>query len=229
VDTLRKDDLAIYLRCYQETKNDSMQVVVRRQIYQNDPTQSMQLYEIGKLYMRLKDYNAAAAAFKEHYQKDPDFINSYLNYASCQLFQKNYEEARVALRAAVERKPEHIRAHFMLGNALTLLDSTREARKEYETVLRLGEADEEANRNELAEAHANLGVQYLIDKQYEKAYEHLKIAVKLNDQIARYHLWLAQTCQNLNRRDEAVREYRATLKLDATNKEAKKGLEILEK
>jgi tetratricopeptide (TPR) repeat protein len=42
------------------------------------------------------------------------------------------------------------------------------------------------------------------------------------------HLWLAQTLHALNKRDEAKKEYQKVLKLNPNNKDAKKGLDILE-
>jgi tetratricopeptide (TPR) repeat protein len=229
VDTLQLDEMQLMVKGYQEAKNDSLAVELFKRIVTKDPAKTAIWSDLGFAYMRAKKFDLAADAFEKRFTADPENTTAYLNYSLSNMFLGNWEKARVALRTVTAQKPDYVPGHLHLANTLAQMDSIREAKKEYELVIKLGAADEEKYKSEVGDARGRLGVQFLIDKQYPDALEYLTIAVKLKPDVARFHLWRGQTLQNLNRKDEAIREYKKTLELDPGNKEAKKGLEVLSK
>jgi tetratricopeptide (TPR) repeat protein len=64
-------------------------------------------------------------------------------------------------------------------------------------------------------------------KKWEDALGYLKKSVKFKEDVAQTHLHLGQCYQNLNKKEDAIREYKRTLKLDPKNELATKGLEML--
>jgi tetratricopeptide (TPR) repeat protein len=68
-------------------------------------------------------------------------------------------------------------------------------------------------------------------KKWEDAIAYLRKSVKYKEDIAQTHLLLGQCYQNLNqsinKKDDAVKEYKRTLQLDPKNEAAKKGLKDL--
>jgi tetratricopeptide (TPR) repeat protein len=65
-------------------------------------------------------------------------------------------------------------------------------------------------------------------KKWENALVYLKKSVKFKEDIAQTHLWMGQSYQNLNKKDDAIKEYKRTLQLDPKNEQAKKGLEAFD-
>jgi len=64
-------------------------------------------------------------------------------------------------------------------------------------------------------------------KRWEDAIVFLKRSLRLKEDVAQTHVLLGQCYQNLNKREEAIKEYERARKLDPKNKDAKKGLEAL--
>ncbi|MBI5645978.1 MAG: tetratricopeptide repeat protein [Ignavibacteriae bacterium] len=229
LDSLTLDELYQYGRSYIELKNDSLGVMQLERIIMRDPKQDRVLGEIGAGYMRMKKFDLAADAFEKRYKLDPNSTGSILNYSLSCMQLGRWEQARVALRQVTVQKPDYLPGHLNLGRCLSQMDSLKNAVPVYETVLTLGAADPEKFKMELAEAYKMIGVYNLINKAYEKALQNLNKSIQLRDDDAQTHLWKAQTLQNLNKKDEAVKEYKKVLLLDPKNKEARKGLEVLEK
>jgi tetratricopeptide (TPR) repeat protein len=69
-------------------------------------------------------------------------------------------------------------------------------------------------------------------KKWEDAIAYLKKSVKYKEDVAQTHLLLGQCYQNLNqmvnKKEDAIREYKRTVQLDPKNDAAKKGLKDLQ-
>ena len=229
IDTLQVDELLIMAKGYQEIKNDSMTVFTYERIILKDPARSSLYNDIGFMYMRMRKFEQAANAFEKRFTADPENATAYLNYGLSNEFLGNWEKARMAMRTVVSQKPDYVPGHLHLANCLAQVDSIREAIREYELVIKLAGAEEDKYRSELGDAHGRIGVQALIDKSYPKALDYLSKAIKYKPDNSQFHLWRGQTLQNMNKKDDAIKEYKKALELDPGNKEAKKGLEVLQK
>jgi Tfp pilus assembly protein PilF len=83
-------------------------------------------------------------------------------------------------------------------------------------------------RSTNAESRRYIGFYHLLKKRYAAAVPVLEQAVRLDPGSMQGHLWMAQAYALNRQKDQAIAEYRKVLKLDAKNKDAQKGLELLE-
>lgn len=99
-----------------------------------------------------------------------------------------YDKAEVEYRKALELDPNGSQALFNLGNALLYQDKAQDAMDKY--VMAEKRESEKAN---LAQIHHNMGVICQASKDYARAVEYYKQALRENstDQETRYNLALA--------------------------------------
>jgi cytochrome c-type biogenesis protein CcmH/NrfG len=64
-------------------------------------------------------------------------------------------------------------------------------------------------------------------KKWETAATYLRKSIKYKEDVAQSHLLLGQCLQNLNKKEEALKEYRRTLQIDPKNAQAIKGIKDL--
>jgi Tfp pilus assembly protein PilF len=107
------------------------------------------------------------------------------------------------------------------------MDSTRAARRAYETVVRLASAKETEHRQELSQAYRWLSVAHLIDKNWSTALPLLDAALRFAPKDVELRLYRAQALFALNRKPEAKQEFETVLQMQPSNAEAKKGLTLL--
>lgn len=103
---------------------------------------------------------------------------------------KDYKKAEAEYRMALSEDANSIKAHYNLGNALYQQDKKDEARVHYDKVLK----NKQAQTQDKFQAYHNIGRTYLDEKQYEKAAQNFKEALKLNpdDDETRYNYALAK-------------------------------------
>jgi tetratricopeptide (TPR) repeat protein len=153
-----------------------------------------------------------------------------LNYASCKIALKDYDSARTAYRTFISKRADYPPAWFGLARALILMstDSLQASRRAYEEWLKLiPPADEAKYKKELAEAHKNIGVAFLVDKKYQESIAPLTRSTKYKDDDAETYLRIGQANAMLQNKEEAIAAFKKAMKLDPKNKDAKKGLELL--
>jgi len=80
-----------------------------------------------------------------------------------------------------------------------------------------------------AGAYLNRALARIQLKKYQEAVSDLEKGVKLRPDHMQGHLWLAQVYAFLGMKQKAKEEFKKVLKLDPKNKEAKKGLDELNK
>jgi len=121
---------------------------------------------------------------------------------------KEFDKAEGYFRQAVERDP-----HFALGYiglADTNEDLDRPRKKNY--IRRALELDDQ-----LAEAHASLGYQYMLDYNWAESERELKRAIALNPNYAPAHQWEGARLMMLGRYDESLASIKRALEIDATS------------
>lgn len=101
-----------------------------------------------------------------------------------------YDKAEIEYRKAIEKESENSDVHFNLGNALLYQNKAQEAIKEYELA-----AQREKDKKRLAQIYHNTGVIMQSAKDYAKAVEVYKEALRNNpdDNETRYNLALAMS------------------------------------
>jgi tetratricopeptide (TPR) repeat protein len=92
-------------------------------------------------------------------------------------------------------------------------------------------------RLDLADANRMIALAIMVEKKttpeesqkkWESAVVYLKRSVKYKEDIAQTHLLMGQCYQNLNKKDDAVREYKRAHQLDPKLEGAIKGLKDLQ-
>jgi tetratricopeptide (TPR) repeat protein len=227
LDTLQAEDMKLLGKVYHETGNDSLAGVFYGRALEQRPDDADLYGELGAVLMKTRAYERAAWAFQKRYTLDPTAVSAYVNYGLSNMALARWDTARAAFRQAILLRPQYLQSHLFLARCLVQLDSLREATQEYRTVLQLADSTSAKNAEERAEAYGMIGFWHLREKRYPQAVELLTMSIRLKEDNPQTHLWLAQTFALWNKREEAVREYQRVLKLDPSNKDAKKGLEIL--
>jgi len=230
VDTLSADDQRYLGKAYFDSgaKNDSLAIVHLAQSAALDSTQGDLYPELGAAYMRTKNFAKAAEQYKKKFTMDRTAASAYINYALCMEVLKNWEEARKSLALVMRDNPDYVPGHYHMAYVYSQMDSMDLARRSYERFIALADTLQSKYLNELYNAYKFISVTYLGEKKYPQAEAALTKAVALRPNDPEMHLWLAQTLHALNKREEARRQYQLVLKYDPGNKDAKKGLDILE-
>jgi tetratricopeptide (TPR) repeat protein len=231
-DTMRVDDFMRLGDANMELKQTQAAVTVYEEVLKLDPNKKDVFNKAAAAFMSDQKWAQAAALFQRRFALDSSSgaLSSYLNYASCKIALKEFDSARIAYRTFVGKRADYPPSWLGLARSLLLLssDSLQAARRAYEEWLKLIPAADEAKyKKELAEAHKNIGVGYLVDKKYELAIPPLKKSLQFNDADDDTHFRLGLAYNLTSNKEEAIKEYQKALKLNPKNKDAKKGLEML--
>jgi tetratricopeptide (TPR) repeat protein len=243
IDTLEFDDYRLLGLAYRQIKKDSLAAMTWEEMLK-DTTQSVKsrsyFYgEVGSIWMKFKDWERAAMFFEKRIQIDTTSgaVGSAINYALCMIQLDRFENASSALKRAIAQNPKYPPAYINLGYCYFQQKNYDDGKKEFETAIKVIDTMESKYKLELADANRMIALAIMLEKKsapeeiqkkWEDAMGYLKKSLKYKDDVAQTHLLLGQCYQNLNKKDDAVREYKRALKLDPKNEQAKKGLEALD-
>jgi tetratricopeptide (TPR) repeat protein len=149
---------------------------------------------------------------------------------------EKFEKAIDVLQKAISLNPKYGPAYVNVGFCYTAMKEFGESRKWFEKAIKVIDTSETLYRVQLADANKMIGLCYLVEKKdydnpnkkWEEGAAYLERALKYKEDDANTHVWLGQAYQNLQKKDDAIKHYHRALKLDPKNKDAQKGLEILE-
>jgi tetratricopeptide (TPR) repeat protein len=223
---LKKDSLAAMT--WEEGLKDSTISIVMRSYY---------LDQIAGVWMGLKSYNHAAEFYQKRIQLDSSAVGAYINYAQCMMQLERFDRAVSALKIAIAKNPKVPPAYVSLGFCYVQMKEYADGRKEFRRAIEVVDTAESKYRIDLADSYRMIGLTIMVEKKeteeeskkkWEEAIVVLKKSLTFKEDVAQTHLLLGQCYQNSNKKEDAIREYKRTLKLDPNNKDAKKGLEMLE-
>lgn len=225
---LATDDLKRLAKAYTETQRDSLAVRGWEEVVQQQPNDADAYGELGTLLMRQRQFDKAATAFEKRFTFDSTAVSAYLNYALSNMALSKWDLSRRALQRALQLKSDYLKGWLYLARCYSQIDSLAPAKSACEMVIKLA-ASEATHKDELAEAHGLIGLVWLVDKKYPEALESLNTSIRLINDNSQTRLWRAQALALANRREEAIPEYQAVLRLDPQNQAAKKDLAMLSK
>ena len=248
-ESLKIDDLLRYVKALQSEQVYDTAEVIYELIFKKDSARCDLRYYFGTNEMKLKKWAAAVKQFDKKIECDTSAgfrWPSHLNAAMSLMQLKKFNEGVEHTKKAIEYKPENIQAWTVLAECYGQLYQIDDEITSYKKVIELAIAgnsngDEGKYDAQLQEAYRMIGVRKLIeatkDKEpktnkakYEEAAKYLKNAVQLNPKDCQALLWLAQSYQNSNDKDNAIKYYRKLLENCPKSKEAedaKKGLKTL--
>lgn len=185
-----------------------------------DSTQIDAYFEVGGLYLREKRYDEAIAAYDRKIKSDSTSARTYFNIGMCYMHKQDFPNAVAALRTGLRFENDYKPAWIWLAQSYSQIDSSAESKAAYEQVLRLDANNAEANRQ--------IGVYYLVKRNFDSAINYLKKSVEIDPTNEMAHLWLAQAYHSAFKVPEARVEYNIVLKINPKNADAIKGLKLLE-
>jgi tetratricopeptide (TPR) repeat protein len=154
---------------------------------------------------------------------------------------EEFDKASAALKKAIVQNPKYLPAYTNLGFCYFQMKDFDAGRKEYETAIKVIDTAETKYRWELSEANRAIALALMLEKKttaeasqkkWEDAIAYLKKSAKYKEDVSQTHLLLGQCYQNLNqtvnKKEDAIKEYKRTLQLDPKNEAAKKGLKDLQ-
>ena len=126
---------------------------------------------------------------------------------------RDFEKAEYIAKECLKRAPHFANAHFMLGKAYTRMRRYSEARTAYEAAIEDGKhghlqftVDDEVS---LWKAHSEIGVSYVHEGEYERALEWFDRGLRNRPNAQPLLLNRLKALDNLQRYEEATREYAA--------------------
>ena len=241
VDTLRFDDYRWLGGSYRQLKKDSLAAAAYEEAVKDTTQQtnilSYLLGEIGTIWMNFKQYERAASFFEKRLQIDSMAVGASINYAICMMQVEKFEAAANALKRAIELNPKYPASYINLGFCYYQQKDYETGMKEFEEAIKVIDTAEVKYRVELADANRMIALAIMIEKKatieesqkkWETAATYLRKSLKYKEDVAQTHLLLGQCYQNLNKKEDAIKEYKRTLQLDPKNEQAKKGLKDLQ-
>ena len=240
IDTMDSDDYRWLGSAHKQLKQDSLAVKAFEESLK-DTTQTIQarsymLGETGTVWMKYKEWEKAADSFRKRIQIDTSAVGSAINLALCLIQLEKYEDAIAVLKNAINQNPKYAPAYVNLGFCYYQMKDYESGKKQFELAIKVIDTAEVKYRIELADSYRMIAIANMMEKvidpeksrkKWEDAIVTLKKSLKFKDDMAQTHLLIGQCNQNLNKIDEAIKEYKRTLELDPKNKEAKKYLEDL--
>jgi len=160
--------------------------------------------------LKLKLTNADQAKLAKNYTVDPEAYRLYLQgrFYWNKRAGREFEKAEGYFQQAVAKDPNFALGY--VGLADTNEDEDRPQKKEY--IRRALEIDPD-----LAEAHASLGYQYMLDYNWVESERELKRAIELNPNYAQAYQWNGARLMMLGRYDESLVSIRRALEIDPTS------------
>jgi TolB-like protein/Tfp pilus assembly protein PilF len=160
--------------------------------------------------LKLKLSGADQQKLAKNYTSDPEAYRLYLQgrFYWNKRAGKEFEKAEGYFQQAVERDPNFALGY--VGLADTNEDEDRPQKKEY--IRRALTLDDQ-----LAEAHASLGYQYMMDYNWPDSERELKRAIELNPNYAPAHQWNGARLMMLGRYDDAMDSIKRALEIDPTS------------
>jgi serine/threonine-protein kinase len=153
---------------------------------------------LGQALIGAGQLEAGLASIKRALQLRPQYWGHHFDLGAALYSAGRYREAIPAFQRVVDLQPDHAWGYQMLGTSYHALGDTTNAKRYYETAVRLGNA----------KAHSNLGILLYDEGQYEEAVAHLQQAAELEPLSPGKHHNLGDVLARLGRKGSAALEYR---------------------
>ena len=157
-------------------------------------------HSLARAYFELRMYSCARNASINAYLRDQTNVNNLILLARADLRINRADEAKQAVEKAILLEPTNPDAHAELGLALAMLGDIRAGYKEIEVAQKLA-------RNQLPEANRNRAKIALIEGKLDLARDELNQAVIYRPTDVDLKLELGEIYLQLNKPDDARREF----------------------
>ena len=211
-------DLVALARSLREAKRYDEAQAFLTQAAEKDPQNSDVHYQRGLIDLANKNFEGAVANLQKKLEAEPKNANALMNLGVAYQYMRKNGEAIAAFRRATQAAPNAAATWVRLGEALAA-DSTAAAQKAYDRALAVDAGNAAAKRGK--------GYTYLLQEQYPQAISLLLEATAAAPNDVDGWVWLGQAQLNSGKHADARASFQRALKLDAQNKAAQEGLQLL--
>ena len=222
---MKSDDMADYGAALVGAGREDEAVTALQEAIRVDSTNCDTYFPLGFIFMKRRDYAAAAAMFEKKIACDPRSLSAYVNGAACYMQVKNWTRTRELLTRSIELKPDFMQGRLWLGRYFAQVDSLDKAVEQYDEVLRLIGTNTDKYKAEAGEALQQKGQMYFINRQYERAMDSFRRAIGIGSETSGMHLMWGQSllllldpkgdaADNKKKKDDAITHFRKSVSLD---------------
>ncbi len=167
----------------------------------------------GQLYVALKRFDDAVAAYKEALKVSPGDSEAALNLGSVYRLSGQFESAREVYEKLISEDPKNWKAFANLGNVYMAQGKLEQAVAQYEKCAEFSPDRDIAARNFLI-----VGFQYLQNRQVEKAMPLFQKALEIAPNYPLAHADFGYALLAQGKKAEAIAEFEKALKLKPEGK-----------
>ena len=224
---LTVSDLKNAGKAFQMIKADSIAIKYYEKVIQRDSTQSSLFMDMANNYYRNNNFEQAIKYYEAKINIDPKFEPAYRNIAFVYIRIEKWDNARMAFLKAKELVDTTFATNYWLAQTYNQMDSTQQASDQYIKILKLSEGKERQYKDEIYGANFFLGRNAYDKQNYNAALPYLKKILQFKSGDVGTTEMIAICYHQLQNYDEAIRWYKAVLKLNSKSEIAKKGLRML--
>lgn len=162
---LSPDDAKYYfntiVKMYDEAGMPDKAIEATKQMIEMNPQDADAIYNLGYMYVKLKNYNEAIDAFKKAIEVRPDFEYAYSNLGYCYTQLKKYNESIETYKKLVEINPGNADGWMSIGIGYMYLKKFAPAVEPLQRAIEI--------MPDNAYSYYNLGVCYLNLQDYQSA------------------------------------------------------------
>ena len=159
------DDAKYYfntiIKMYDEAGMPDKAIEATKKMIELNPQDADAIYNLGYMYVKLKNYDEAIETFKTAIEIRPDFEFAYSNLGYCYIQQKKYNESIKTYKKLVEINPENADGWMSIGTGYMYLKKFDPAVAPLQRAMEL--------RPDNAYAYYNIGICYLNLQDYQSA------------------------------------------------------------
>lgn len=165
------------------------------------------------VYRRNKDWRDEETLWRDAALKSPQKARPRHGLAHVYLKHKRYQDAIDEAKKAIRLDPEYMLTYVTLGVAYACKGEKGQAERWLRFVInRRGRPD--LPSHVVAEAYNNLGDVYRSRKEYKRAIEHFKEAIRIRPLYSAAYQNLGFTCAEIGRVDEAIKYLKEGIRLN---------------
>ncbi len=212
---------------YQNLHADSLAIKYFEKVVKKDSTQSSLFIEMANTYFRNKQNALAIKYYKAKISIDSTYEPAYRNMGFAAFQDGQYDLARRSFIKAKSLVDTTFQTTYWLAQTYSKMDSTERSAEQFANILRLAEGKEKQYKDEVFVANFFLGRRAFDKQNYNAAIPFLKRVLQFKPGDVGTTEMVAVCYHQLQNFDEAIKWYKAALKLNPKSEIAKKGLRRL--
>ena len=202
---------------FSSIKADSIAIMYYEKVIKKDSTQSSLFMDIANSYFRNKENEKAVKYYAEKIKIDPKYEPAYRYMGFAYFIDGKFNDARQAFLDAKNLIDTTFATNYYLAQSYVRVDSSEHAAEQYIRVLKLAEGKERQYKDAILEASDFLVRRAYARKNYSGAITYFSKALQVKPNEWRFMEMLGVCYFMLQNNDDAIKWYKATLKLNVSS------------